>query len=75
LARERSGHVQFFQGVVDNPLVEARLHELHQGDSVFFHDVHILAVHGSHREEIVLVMDAADLKTLADWLESQSQGR
>ena len=59
---------QFFKAVVDNPL-----HELHRGDSVFFHEVHILAVHGSHREEIVLVMDAADLKTLADWLESQSQ--
>ena len=39
---------QFFKAVVDNPLVEARLHELHRGDSVFFHDVHILAVHGSH---------------------------
>lgn len=62
---------QWFQGQVDNPLVEARLHELHQADTVYFHEDHILAVHGSHREEIVLGMDAADLKTLAHWLASQ----
>ncbi|MGB6045869.1 MAG: hypothetical protein WBF93_22125 [Pirellulales bacterium] len=65
---ERDG--TFFKGVVDNPLYEARLHELHQGDSLFFHEDHILSVHGSHREEIVLGMDAADLKTLAHWLGS-----
>ena len=69
---ERGG--QFFQGAVDNPLVEARLHELHQGESIFFHEDNILAVHGSHREEMVLGMDAADLKTLAHWLGSQRQG-
>jgi hypothetical protein len=27
----------------------------------------ILAIHGSHREEIVLGMNTADLKTLAQW--------
>ena len=62
---------EYFLGVVDNPLYEARLHELRQGDSVCFHEDHILAVHGSHREEIVLGMDAADLKTLAHWLGEQ----
>jgi len=61
----------FAKGVVDNPLYEARLHELHQGDSMIFHEDHILAVHGSHREEIVLGMDATDLKTLAQWLGTQ----
>lgn len=66
---ERDG--QFFKGVVDNPLYEARLHELHQGDEIIFHEDHILAVHGSHREEIVLGMDPADLKTLAQWLGTQ----
>ena len=66
---ERDG--EWFRGVVDNPLYEARLHELHQGDSVYFHEDHILAVHASHREEIVLGMDAADLKTLAQWLGTQ----
>ena len=68
---EREG--QFFKGVVDNPLYEARLHELRQGDTVFFHEDHILAVHGSHREEIVLGMDTADLKTLAQWLGTQRE--
>jgi hypothetical protein len=61
-------HGEWFSGVVDNPLYVARLHELYQGDSMFFHEDHILAVHGSHREEIVLGMDAGGLKTLAQWL-------
>ena len=59
--------------VVDNPLYEARLHDVHQGDSVYFHEDNILAVHGSHREAIVLGMDAADLKTLAEWLGAQQK--
>jgi hypothetical protein len=58
-------------GAVDNPLYEARLHELHQGDEIVFHEDHILAVHGSHRGEIILEMDAVDLKTLAQWLRTQ----
>ena len=66
---ERDG--PWFKGIVDNPLHEARLHALHKGDEIVFHEDHILAVHGSHREEIVLGMDAADLKTLAQWLGSQ----
>jgi len=66
---ERDG--EWLVGTVDNPMYEARLHELHQGDSVYFHEDHILAVHGSHREEIVLGMDAADLKTLAVWIGEQ----
>ncbi len=66
---ERDG--EWFRGVVDNPLVEARLHELHQGDEVYFHEDHILGVHGTHLEEIVLGMDATDVKTLAQWLGEQ----
>ena len=69
---ERAG--ELFQGVVDNPLVEARLHELRQKDSVFFHQDHILAVHGTHREEIACAMDTEDLKALAQWLESLERG-
>ena len=61
-------HEKFFKGTVDNPLYEARLHELHQGDEIVFHEDQILAVHGVHRQEIVLGMDAADLKDLAQWL-------
>ena len=69
---ERDG--PWLQGEVDNPLYEARLHELNQGDSIYFHEDHILAVHGSHREEIVVKMDALDLKTLALWLGEQRLG-
>ena len=69
---ERDG--QWLVGDVDNPLYEARRHELHQGDEIIFHEDHILAVHGRHREEIVLGMDATDLKTLAQWLGTQRQG-
>jgi len=62
---------QFLKGVVDNPLVEARLHGLNQGDAIVIHEDHILAVHQIHRQELVLGMHAADLKELAQWLGSQ----
>jgi hypothetical protein len=61
----------FLKGIVDNPLVEARLHGLNQGDEIVFHQDHILAVHHVHRQELVLGMDTADLKELAQWLGSQ----
>ena len=67
---QRDGDV--FAGVVDNPLYEDRLHELYLGDFVIFHTDHILAVHSAHRQELVLGMDAADLKELAKWLGSQN---
>ncbi len=63
---ERSG--EYFRGVVDNPLVEARLHGLNQGDEIIFHEDHILAVHDIHRHELVAGMDVADLKELTHWL-------
>lgn len=63
---ERSG--VYFRGVVDNPLVEARLHDLNQGDMIIFHEDHILAVHDIHRHELVLGMDEADLKEMALWV-------
>lgn len=63
---ERDG--RFLKGLVDNPLVEHRLHGLQQLDEVIFHEDHILAVHPIHRQELVLGMDNADLKELAQWL-------
>jgi hypothetical protein len=66
---EREG--TFLKGTVDNPLYESRLHELNQGDEIVFHEDHILAVHGIHRQELLVGMDAADLKELAQWLGSQ----
>lgn len=58
-------------GVVDNALVETRLHEIRQGDEIVFRTDHILAVHGIHRQELVLEMDASELKTLAQWISQQ----
>jgi hypothetical protein len=62
---------KLLKGIVDNPLVETRLHGLCQDDAIVFHEDHILAVHDSHRQEMVLRMDASDLKELAEWLGSQ----
>jgi hypothetical protein len=63
---ERSDRL--FHGIVDNPLVETRLHGLNQGDEIIFHEDHILAVHDIHRQEIVAEMGVADLKELAQWV-------
>ncbi|MBM81182.1 MAG: hypothetical protein CMJ78_11395 [Planctomycetaceae bacterium] len=60
------------KGRIDNPLYEARLHELHQDDEIVFHEDHILAVHGLHRMELVSSMNASELQELAAWIESQS---
>ena len=53
---------------VDNPLVESRLHGLHQGDEIVFNADNILAVHDIHRHEIFAGMNVTDLKQLAQWL-------
>ena len=65
---ERSGSL--FCGVVDNSLVEARLHGLKQDEEIVFHEDHILAVHDIHRQELVVGMDVASLKELASWIRS-----
>ncbi len=67
--KDRDG--PYFVGAVDNPLYEARLHGIKQGDEVFFHANHMLAIHDIHRQELVLSMEADDLKKLAQWLGSQ----
>jgi hypothetical protein len=38
---------------------------------LFFHEDHILAVHDIHRQELLLAMDSAQLKELAEWLGRQ----
>lgn len=65
---ERNGG--FLRGILDNPLAEARLHGLNQGDEIVFYEDHILAVHDIHRQELVAGMDEADLKELAGWVNS-----
>ena len=68
---DRTGN--YFCGIVDNPLVETRLHGLKQGDEIVFHEDHILAVHDIHRQELVASMDVADLKELARWVGQMRQ--
>ena len=57
-----------FLGTVDNPLAEARLHGLNIGDQIVFHRDHILAVHPTHRQDLILAMNEADLKEMTLWL-------
>lgn len=60
----------YFRGTVDNHLAEVRLHGVDKDQEVIFHENHILAIHDVHREELVVGMDATDLKELAVWLGS-----
>ena len=66
---ERSGDV--FSGVVDNDLVEARLHGIEKGSTIYFLADHVLAIHPIHRQELVSTMSLEDLKELASWLRMQ----
>ena len=62
---------KFLKAVVDNDLAESRLHELKLGDEIRFHEDHILALHPTARPQLLLSMDADDLKELAEWLGTQ----
>ena len=64
----------FFRGIVDNQLIESRLHGLDLGDTIFFHEDHILAIHPVHRQDLVRLMSLEDLKELASWLRIQPPG-
>jgi hypothetical protein len=61
------------KGIVDNSLAETRLHELKLGDEIIFHEDHILALHPTTRPQLLLSMDANDLKELAEWLGTQRE--
>lgn len=63
---ERAGSV--FRGTIDNPLAEAHLHGLRLDDQIVFHADHVLAVHHTHRQELILSMNEADLKEMTLWL-------
>ena len=63
----------YLRGIVDNPLVEARLHGLSQGVEIVFHQDHILAVHDIHRLELVAAMNEVALKELAKWLSGNNR--
>lgn len=59
----------YFSADVDNHLCESRFHGLKLGAKLAFHSNHILAVHGIHRQEIVMGMSPTELKELAAWLD------
>lgn len=64
-------HKDIFRGIVDNPLYEARLHNLRLGDVIYFESRHVLAIHPSHRQHMLMEMDEAELRQLVDWLGQQ----
>ena len=60
-----------FLATVDNHLHESRLHELSFGETIAFHARHVLTIHPSHRQELVLGMNEKDLRELVNWLGKQ----
>ncbi len=59
---------EHFRGIVDNSLYESRLHKLNYGDEIVFHANHVLGVHPSHRQDMLMDMDEIELKQLIEWL-------
>ncbi len=55
-------------GSVDNHLLESRFHGVEYGARLYFSEDQILAVHGSHRLELVQGMTVEELQELALWL-------
>jgi hypothetical protein len=64
--REHTG--KYCCGIVDNALVESRLHGIQQGDEIVFREDHVLHVHDIHRRQLVGGMNAEDLKEFVRWL-------
>lgn len=58
-------------GRVDNNLYESRLHDIQFGETVAFHVDHVLTIHPTHRQELVMSMTETDLRLLIDWLNTQ----
>ena len=61
---------EWLQGVVDNHLYESKLHGLDKGDKIVFQEDHILSIHGSHNEEIVIRLNDEDRLEFSQWLMS-----
>jgi hypothetical protein len=76
VARCESSLNELFVGVVDNPLVEHRLHGVNLGDEVLFHKNNVLAIHSINRAELLGSMTVPELKELAAWIsmERESDG-
>ncbi len=61
---------RWLEAQVDNRLIESRLHEIQLGELIVLEETHVLAIHPSHRVELVRSMNADELKELAVWLGS-----
>jgi hypothetical protein len=62
---------EWLTGVVDNPLQEKRLHELDLGDTLSFHETHVLAIHRIHHNDLLLRMSEEELVIFGKWLQDQ----
>ncbi len=62
---------EWLTGLIDNRLHESRLHDLHQGDSLTIHEDHILAVHRSNHQDLLLRMSQDELVAFGQWLKDQ----
>lgn len=61
-------HDDVFRGIVDNPLYETRLHNLKLGDVIYFEARHVLAIHPSHRPQMLMDMNETEIRQIVDWL-------
>jgi hypothetical protein len=62
---------EWLTGAVDNLLHETRLHDLKRGDLLTFNEDHILAVHRTHHNDLLLRMNEAELIAFGRWLQDQ----
>lgn len=60
----------WLKGRVDNPLAETRLHEIAPDSEIICSLDHVLAIHPSHRMEMVSQMTPEQIKELTEWLAS-----
>ncbi|MFL2871651.1 MAG: hypothetical protein ACJZ8O_12995 [Pirellulaceae bacterium] len=58
------------KGRVDNPLAETRLHGIQQNSEILCTLNHVLAIHPSHRLDMVSSMTPEQVKELTAWLAS-----
>ena len=58
----------WFRGVIDNHLYEARLHGIDQGDEIVFQEAHILSVHAAHNRDIMFRLEDEDCQEFGQWL-------
>ena len=59
---------EWLSGVIDNHLYESKLHGLDRGAGITFHEDHILSIHGSHSQEILIRFSEEDRQEFGQWL-------